>query len=181
MTTTMPMSMKTTRTALLLSSILTLTPLAGLAGAGEPTAFETLTGHYEQVRQALVHDHLDGVADEARQLAAAVRRLEEDFSVERAGVEPADAVAVQELLPELASAADELAAAGDVGQAREAFSKLSRALVRYRKRVADADLKVLYCPMASKSWLQPEAETEVGNPYYGGSMATCGEVLESKS
>jgi hypothetical protein len=34
---------------------------------------------------------------------------------------------------------------------------------------------VVYCAMAEKVWIQPKGE--IGNPYYGQSMARCGEVV----
>ncbi len=34
---------------------------------------------------------------------------------------------------------------------------------------------VVFCPMAKKAWIQPEGE--IGNPYLGQEMPTCGEVV----
>jgi hypothetical protein len=34
-------------------------------------------------------------------------------------------------------------------------------------------VKVAYCPMVRKSWLQKDGT--ISNPYYGSSMQTCGE------
>ena len=50
-------------------------------------------------------------------------------------------------------------------------------MVRYRAEVEGERPAVGYCPMAAKSWLQLDGE-EIGNPYYGQSMASCGEVVE---
>ena len=38
-----------------------------------------------------------------------------------------------------------------------------------------SDLKVGYCPMNSKSWIQREETAR--NPYYGTAMATCGTEI----
>jgi hypothetical protein len=43
---------------------------------------------------------------------------------------------------------------------------------------AAADLKIAYCPMVKKSWLQ--REEQVRNPYYGAQMLTCGELKPLK-
>ena len=32
--------------------------------------------------------------------------------------------------------------------------------------------------MKQQSWLQPKEEEEIGNPYYGQKMASCGTILE---
>jgi hypothetical protein len=58
---------------------------------------------------------------------------------------------------------------------RAAFGSLSKALVRYRQLVPDPAPVVVFCSMAQEVWLQPEGE--IGNPYYGQSMARCGDVV----
>ena len=63
----------------------------------------------------------------------------------------------------------------DLASARVAFGKLSDAVLTAVKRSGrplDADVKVAYCPMARKYWLQT-GET-IDNPYFGASMRTCG-------
>ena len=50
-------------------------------------------------------------------------------------------------------------------------------MVQYRAQVEGDELPVvMYCSMAKKSWLQL-AGGEIGNPYYGQSMARCGEAV----
>lgn len=79
---------------------------------------------------------------------------------------------------QLAKAAAAFAAAKDVKSAREAFGPLSDALIARVKADGSkdlvSDLKVGYCPMNSKSWIQREEGTR--NPYYGTAMPTCGTV-----
>jgi hypothetical protein len=77
----------------------------------------------------------------------------------------------------VAAAAAELEKAADLKAAREAFGALSDVVIAAAK--ADGwrdvkDLKLGYCPMARRSWLQ--AQTTVQNPYYGKAMLTCGEL-----
>jgi hypothetical protein len=78
----------------------------------------------------------------------------------------------------LAKAAAAFAAAKDVKSARDAFGPLSDALIARVKADGSkdlvSDLKVGYCPMNSKSWIQREEGAR--NPYYGTAMATCGTV-----
>jgi hypothetical protein len=69
----------------------------------------------------------------------------------------------------------QLAAAGDLADAREKFGALSEAIDTYmtglQLRPPDG-VKVAFCPMVKKPWLQ-EGST-LTNPYYGSAMPTCG-------
>ena len=151
--------------------VLALVLLAGaavpaLAASPAPAApaaggFNAVLPHYEAVRKELLADSLKGVATHAEEIR------------KRA---PQDALG-----KEIAKAAGQLAAAKDLTAARDAFSALSEPMVRWHKAAGGAgsvgasDTVVAYCPMAKRSWLQPKGE--IGNPYYGPSMATCGEFV----
>ena len=116
---------------------------------------------YEGIRQALLHDTFDGVAEKAVKIR--------DVAKEHAGDDA--------LLAKISDAAGQLAEASGLDDAREAFYEISKLMVQYRSKAGADDLPVVvYCSMAKKSWLQPEGE--IGNPYYGQSMARCGEVVE---
>jgi len=138
----------------------------GLATAGsEPaTAFERIGEHYESIRQSLLHDTTDGVAVAAGQILDELEALGSDPQVTSG-----------ELLPAMRAALGRLQAAGDLEQARSAFGALSKALAQHRRMVADPEPVVVFCSMAGAVWLQPKGE--IGNPYYGQSMARCGEVV----
>lgn len=171
----------TVRTALptaLLLALLAVGALPALAG-GEGT-FATLVEHYEPIREALLHDNLDGVPAHAEAMAATARALHDDFSAERAGVAADSADSVKAALPEIASAADDLAAAGDLEEARSAFGELSGGLVLYWQAGPSGDhgLMAGFCPMVDESWLQPEGE--LGNPYMGQRMPTCGKKMHAE-
>lgn len=76
----------------------------------------------------------------------------------------------------LRSAVSALERAADIKAARDAFGPLSEAVIAAARAGGWADvsgLKLAYCPMARRSWLQ-SAEA-IQNPYYGKAMATCGE------
>lgn len=77
-------------------------------------------------------------------------------------------------------AANDLAAAATLEAARDAFGKLSGAVIAYadstKASVGDHVSKV-YCPMVKKRWLQ-KGET-VKNPYFGKGMQSCGTVEKS--
>jgi Cu(I)/Ag(I) efflux system membrane fusion protein len=76
----------------------------------------------------------------------------------------------------LLKAARAIDQAADLNAAREAFGALSDAVIEAgnAENWKDApDVRVAYCPMVKKSWLQ-KGET-IRNPYFGASMLTCGE------
>jgi len=155
---------------------LVLAAVAALpAAAAADEGFPTLAQHYESIRQALLHDGLDGVAEHGSKLAAAARELERGFSPTKAGVSADDAGAARALLPRIAAAADEVGRAADLKAAREGFTTLSERMIAFAG-LAGADLTVGYCPMAKASWLQPDGQ--VGNPYMGQKMATCGTLKQ---
>jgi uncharacterized protein DUF3347 len=80
----------------------------------------------------------------------------------------------------IVSAANELAATTTLAAARDAFGKLSSAVIAYadttKAAVGDHVSKV-YCPMVKKRWLQ-KGET-VKNPYFGKEMQSCGTIEKS--
>lgn len=67
-------------------------------------------------------------------------------------------------------------AATDLKTARDAFAALSDAVIAAARAEGWAqlpDVKVAYCPMVKRSWLQ--TGDKIKNPYYGSKMPECGE------
>jgi hypothetical protein len=145
------------------------------ASAGEPSAFDRIEGHYEAIRQALLQDTTEGVASSAGQIERELTALESDLDLRATGIRGDAADQLRELLPAARIATGGLRATADIEDARGSFGELSEAMVRYRQLVPDPRPVVVFCPMAQKVWLQPKGE--IGNPYYGQSMARCGEVV----
>lgn len=139
------------------------------------TAFQSLLEPYEGARRALVGDRLEEARESGGELARALEGISGELTAEQAGVPAEKAAEVRALLPELETAAAALAGAGDLAAARDAFYELSKPLVRWRQAAGDGP-NVAYCPMAKRSWLQPG--DEIGNPYYGSAMATCGSLVD---
>jgi protein SCO1 len=80
-------------------------------------------------------------------------------------------------VPAVAGAAADLSKQTTLDAARRSFGVLSDALVVYARSHEDvraAGVRVAYCPMARKSWLQKDGPVE--NPYYGRRMRACGEL-----
>ncbi len=142
---------------------------------GQTSAFATMTGHYEAIRQALLHDTTKDIAAHAKAIAAEAAALSARFDVARASVPAEKQVECTALLPEVERTANALADAADLESARAAFGDLSKPMVRYREMAGGERPMVVYCPMVKKSWLQPDGD--IGNPYFGQKMARCGEVI----
>lgn len=143
---------------------------------GESTAFDRVAEHYESIRLALTNDTTDGISEHSKRIAAILEQLSSEWSPAAAGVQADMAEDVRGLLPELTEAAAALSAATSVDAARDAFYDLSKPLVRWRKAAGGDRPVVAYCRMVKRSWLQPEGK--LGNPYYGQSMLSCGEVVD---
>jgi hypothetical protein len=160
------------KTALLAMLVLVL---GTAGGASTDTAFSAISTHYEVIRQALMKDSAAGVREHARAIQLIASGLSQDFSAASAGVAEPDARALREVLPEIIECSGALAAADGLTAVRTAFAELTMPLVRYHRLVQGARPVVAYCPMAKKSWLQPDEA--IGNPYVP-SMLRCGEVVQ---
>jgi hypothetical protein len=148
------MQTRTTHTVAMAVGILLL--LAGVARAGEPIT--ALLDPYFRIQSQLTADKMDGVGADAGQVAEAAAKLGADGA-------------------SIAAAARELAATTSLPSARDAFGKLSDAVIAYADKAhaqTGDDVVTAYCPMVKKSWMQKGKQ--VHNPYLGRSMANCGEI-----
>ena len=124
------------------------------AGSKMPTS---IVDPYLKIQAALAEDRVDDVKANAGNIATAATAL------------GAPAMKID-------TAALQLASAAELDDAREKFGVLSEAIVTYMDGlhlVPPEGVRKAYCPMVNKPWLQ-EGST-LANPYYGTSMATCGE------
>lgn len=124
---------------------------------------------YEECRELLVADSLEGLPERASRLVRGLELAGEAL--------PADAShALARSLEEAAVAAQSMGEARDLASARAAFGEVSRFLIAIG--AADARLAegmhVFECPMTETfpKWMQPSEEIE--NPYMGASMPSCG-------
>ena len=111
---------------------------------------------YLKIQEALADDSLDGVKANAGSIATAATSL-------GAPAMKIDTTALQ------------LASAAELDDARAKFGALSQAIDTYMtglKLKAPEGVRVAFCPMAAKPWLQQGST--IANPYYGKSMPTCG-------
>lgn len=137
-----------------------------------PAALESLRtalAAYEEARDLLAADQLEGLGPRASRLA---QSLEVARQALPAGREPE----VARWLEEGTAAARALGAATELGEARQAFGEVSRfvvALAGADPRLAEG-WHVFECPMTETfpKWMQPSDELE--NPYMGTAMPSCG-------
>ena len=120
-------------------------------------AMKAIVGSYLEIHARLATDKFDGIKGPAAALATRAEGLGE------AGAG-------------MAKAARTVGNAPDLKAARDAFGGLSDAVIAAAKAEGWKDLsdvKLAYCPMVQRSWLQKDEK--ISNPYYGSAMLTCGE------
>jgi hypothetical protein len=113
--------------------------------------------HYEGIRASLAGDTMVDVKAHAAPLAAAAENI---------GGAPAK------------KAADNLAAAKSLDDARKHFGELSTILVPLFQKEGIPGTSAFMCSMKNQPWMQKGDKVE--NPYYGKSMLTCGSPLPAK-
>ena len=128
--------------------------LMALAVPASAAVADGLAAPYLHIQVALANDSTEGVTDAARAIAA-------------------EAAGMGEQAATIAATAEALAETTDLQSARDAFGPLSDALITYGRDVGFGELRLAYCPMVDKEWLQ--ATSEIRNPFYGSMMLTCGE------
>jgi predicted RNA methylase len=126
-----------------------------VAGAATVAAvdWKPVVDPYLKIQTALAGDSMDGVAKSASAVAAAAAKL---------GAAGAP----------VAEAAKRMAAAPDIKSARTRFMDLSETLIQAAGEALASDVRIAYCSMVKKHWLQ--TDKEIRNPYYGSRMLTCG-------
>ncbi len=117
---------------------------------------------YDEIHDALAADRVTGVAEAGSRLASLAE---------------SSAGAVNSAHAEVARAARKLAGS-EIEPLRTAFAELSRAMARLAAATDYEGAQLYHCPMVQAYWLQPKADTEVANPYYGTSMPRCGSRVD---
>ncbi len=141
---------------LLIASACAPAPQTGNTPAAGSTMPRAVVDPYMKIASKLADDSVDGVRQNAGEIATAASAL-------GAPAMKIDMAAVQ------------LASATELTDARTKFGVLSDAIDTYMtglKLTPPAGVKVAFCPMVSKTWMQ-EGDA-ISNPYYGSEMLTCG-------
>lgn len=134
--------------------------------ADSSTNLSGLLNQYYAIKDALVAGNGNNTSAGAAQFVKTLQGLQE-------GVIAADSKAA--LLKDAAP----LAANSDVKKQREAFASLSTDMIALAKSVklSSGPVYQQYCPMKKANWLS--SDKAIKNPYYGSSMLTCGQVVET--
>lgn len=124
--------------------------------AHDPQAISHIVDRYEAVSEALVQDNLEAAKDSASTLADTAQRQDK---------------------PNIAQAADEVAGASSLEEARGSFKALSSEVIALAKE--NEEYTVMKCPMVENGrWLQ--SDEQVANPYMGQKMPGCGMPASKK-
>jgi Cu(I)/Ag(I) efflux system membrane fusion protein len=145
-----------------LASLALVAFCATAAHASEP--LKAVVGSYLEIHAQLAADKVESIKAPA---AAIVK----------------DATPMGAAGADIVTAAKALEQAGNLKKARDAFGKLSAAVIAAAKAEGWKGLdgvKLGYCPMAAApgTWLQKEEK--VRNPYYGTLMLECGELKDPR-
>ena len=132
---------------------LTMAATAFLAGSASAELSPAVAAPYLHIQTALAGDSIEGVAAAAEAIAGAAAEL-------------GDAGAA------IVTAARAVALADDLKKARATFGLLSNAVIGYARAAGLGELRLAFCPMARKSWIQEDGV--IANPYHGSEMLTCG-------
>jgi hypothetical protein len=136
-------------------------PSVGETPAANTSLPASIVDPYLAIQTALADDSTAEVKANAGTIATASTPL------------GAPAMKIQTGALQLAAAAD--GADPDIENVRSKFGALSEAIETYMtglKLTAPDGVRVAYCPMVSKPWLQKG--DALANPYYGKDMLTCG-------
>jgi hypothetical protein len=136
---------------LLTVALLALARVAAAADVPQP-----LIDAYLKVQTDLADDDLKAATADAKALSAEAGKAGQSADKVRA-------------------ASEKLAGAATIAAARDAFAELSDAFIQLAGgKSPGGDVKVAYCPMEKKQWLQ--RGEKIQNPYFGKSMLGCGEI-----
>ncbi len=141
---------------------------ASLVSIPASAATPELAEHYLAIQAALAGDSLEEVGEHAM----AIEQILTGAGDDQKG---ACCAGTKSRTAGLAAAAGTLAGAKDLQGARLAFGDLSEILVDSYDLIPEGNVKVAYCSMAKKHWLQ--TGDEISNPYYGSKMLRCGQFV----
>lgn len=127
---------------------------------------------YFTVKDALIKSDAKLTSTKAADLLAAITAIKMDK------LKTTEHTAWMKVVKKLTADAKSISTTTDLKKQRETFKSLSKNTYDLIK-VSKSDVAVYkqYCPMADADWLSKEKA--VKNPYYGSSMLTCGNVVET--
>lgn len=127
---------------------------------------------YFNVKDALIKSDAKLTSAKAKDLLDAVTAIKMDK------LKTDEHTAWMKVVKKLTADAKSISTSTDLKKQRETFKSLSKntyTLIKVSK--SNEVVYKQYCPMADADWLSKEKA--VKNPYYGSSMLTCGNVVET--
>ena len=124
-----------------------------------PDVFES----YLAIQRSLAKDSTEDVSSRAAEIASRTGEFVDSEEV------------VSVAYGAVFEAARTLEEAKDLTTSRAAFGELSEAMLAIESASGEVNVRVAYCPMAQKSWLQEDGL--VANPYFGSKMLRCGSLV----
>jgi hypothetical protein len=150
-------------------AVFAMTTLFSRLSAQQLALAPVLTDYYN-VKDALANSDAKAAAGNAAILLKAID------GVDMSAIPARDHMAYMALKDKLAFDARHISESTDINHQREHFASLSANMVSlaHKTTLSDQPIYEEYCPMKKRSWLSNDAA--IKNPYYGGSMLTCGKV-----
>lgn len=127
---------------------------------------------YFTVKDALIKSDSKLTSAKAKDLLTAITAVKMDKLKDK------EHTVWMKVIKKLTTDAKSMSSTTDLKKQRETFKSLSKNTYDLLK-VSSTDQPIYkqYCPMADADWLSKEKA--VKNPYYGSSMLTCGNVVET--
>lgn len=127
---------------------------------------------YFTVKDALIKSDAKLTSAKANDLLAAITAVKMDK------LKSNEHTAWMKVVKKLSADAKSISTTSDLKKQRETFKSLSKNTYELIKVSKSTEVVYKqYCPMADADWLSKEKA--VKNPYYGSSMLTCGNVVET--
>jgi uncharacterized protein DUF3347 len=159
-------------TKIIFTATLSIALLAAAAFASTAqfdAGMQPILTEYLKIADVLANDSTTGI----QKAAAKIEKLAD--KLDPATVTGEHAGHYQNVPANLKAATKSIMATEDIVKIRKAFSELSKPMAMWAGMAKPAGINVVYCYGYPGSWLQRGAQ--VKNPYYGGKMLTCGQII----
>lgn len=138
----------------------------------DSTQLQSVYDAYFTVKDALIKSDAKLTSAKAKDLLTAITAVKMDK------LKSDEHTAWMKVMKKLAADAKSISTSSDLKKQRETFKSLSKSTYELIKVSKSSQVVYKqYCPMADADWLSKEKA--VKNPYYGSSMLTCGNVVET--
>ena len=138
----------------------------------DSTQLQSVYDAYFTVKDALIKSDAKLTSAKAKDLLTAITAVKMDK------LKSDEHTAWMKVMKKLTADAKSISTSSDLKKQRETFKSLSKSTYELIKVSKSSQVVYKqYCPMADADWLSKEKA--VKNPYYGSSMLTCGNVVET--